>query len=707
MRQLRLEHWRWRSLWALGPVLALALVTGACGDEAGLTDAGAAADAAIATDGDPWAKEPPGATARYDLTSTDWHAAPFPSDVRRSPTHGQLDLKGFPPSREGKVEGKLEDYLNFAAAHLSGWSVQPTVYVQFDAPLDPALLPKALATVQAESLVQLVDVDPTSPDHGKRIPLLLRVSGKDRGQHLAVNLLMAQPTWGLPLRPKTTYAFVVRRGLRDAAGKVLGQPQALRTVLDALLLADKADRDKAVAALAEKPRALATSLAPLAEAMRAGKVAIAKEDLAAATVLTTGDPTAQLVSMAAWVRDKAPLHKLTNWEKVSAKDPDYVLITAMYKAPNFQMGECPHDGEGEGGFQFDAKGDPVVQRWEEMRVAIAVPKLRPLDADAVGPGGGKRVPVVLSAHGTGGDWLSFANSSGQKIGSHLTGQGLAVVSIDQPLHGPRCSPALTGALLDFKTFNFLNIAAGRSGFRQSALDTVFLARLVREGYLDVPADVGPNGASVTFDNQRLQFIGHSQGGLSGALVAAIDPTIRAFVLSGAGAGLSLTVMLRKDPADIAVQLSKLLGLDDGEVSEFHPIVSLVQALSDITDPLSYGRLVFQRPVGVAPPHVLLTEGEHDAATPSATAEALAAAIGLQVLAPVVHLNDAMQVMGLPVLDSPVAHNLVFGSVPVTGVVSQWAGADHFVIFKSAKAADLYTEFLVTTATDGKAVAWLP
>jgi len=687
-------------LWLLlGPWLLLGLAVTACGGDPEASAAKADAGVGQSADADPWRGEPTGATARYDLSGKGWHDVPFPSDGRRDPSTGRLTLDGFPPARDdGIIPGKILEYLDFAEAELNGWSLQPTVYVAFDAPLDPARLPTAAATASASAqpTVFLVDVDPQSPERGQFMPLHTRVTGATAGQHLRANLLMAQPIWGKPLRPKTTYAFVVRRGLRDASGKVLGKPPVLHAVLGALAEADTGARTKALAALDPKSQGLATTLAPLSAQLRTGAPLLPVADIAAATVFTTGHPSGQLSAMAKWLRDQAPVAKATAWQKVTAANPDYVLITASYKAPNFQAGACPYDEDGSGGFVFDAKGLPVVQRWEDMRVSLAIPKLRKLDAKG-------KLPVALSAHGTGGDYLSFAEGGGVKISTRLTERGLGIISIDQPMHGPRCSPEIKGALLDFKTFNFINIAAGRSGFRQSALDTVYLARLVREGMLDVPEDVGPSGLAVAFDPGRMVFIGHSQGGLSGALVAAIEPALQAFVLSGAGAGLSLTIMLRKDPADISKTLTTLIGLDPGELDEFHPLISLVQALSDITDPLSYGRLVFDRPPGVRPPSVLLTEGLLDAATPAATSEALAAAVGLDILAPAVHLNDALTLQQVPVHQGPVSNNLARNGFQVTGLVSQWKGADHFVIFKIKAAADLYTKFLVT-AVEGEAIA---
>ncbi len=689
----------------LGVLAALALLA-ACdgGTTAAKADAAAASNPDVASGADaktdpkpvdlksdPEAGLPTGATARYDMAGSDWHAQPFPTNVRRH-ADGAIDLSGFPPPREGDMPGILQEYLDYAKTNLSGWSLQPTFYVEFDAPLDPASVVLPADTVGTDHYF-LMDVDPASPAYGKTIPLRASVSGPKRAQHLHANLFMAQPVWGTPLRPLTTYAFVLRRNLHDAAGKVLGRPKVLGDVLDRLQGGVAPAGDVTEVALQE-------SLKPLTAMIAAGKLPVPYKDIAAAAVITTGNPTGELVGMAKWVREQAQTEEATNWVKGNANDPNFDLYTASYKAPNFQVGDCPYDDDGSGGFAFDAKGNPLVQHTEDLRVAVAVPKDIHLAKDG-------KLPVSLSAHGTGGDYLSFASGGKFKISTELTSRGIAIISIDQPMHGPRCNPQITGAVLDLKTFNFLNIAAGRSGFRQSALDTVFLARMVHEGKLNVPATVSADGMAVQFDPNRVTFIGHSQGGLSGALAAGIEPSFKAFVLSGAGAGLSLTIMLRKYPADISHTLTTVLGLDDGELSEFHPAISLVQALSDATDPLSYAALAFQRDEGVRPPHLLLTEGLLDQDTPSATAEALASALGLGVLAPMVHLCEAMTTGKTPVLTGPVTDNLTRGKFTFTGVVSQWANFDHFVIFDSGDTAKLYAEFLTTASDSGEATAVLP
>ncbi len=644
---------------------------------------------------DPLIGSTTGAVARYELTATDWHASPFPTNTRRG-SDGRLDLSGFPAPKVGEQADLLKQYLDYGQASLSGWSLQPTAYVQFDAPLDVSQVVDAAQSLEPSSPYQLLDIDPSSPTYGVPTPVQARLSPKTRGQYLVENLLMIQPVWGHPLRPKTTYALLVRRDMRDAQGKVLGRPTVLALVVDKLLdhvLDPQVPASTATLDVAQQK--LADSLQPLVAAYLAAKISIPYKDLAAATVFTTGDPSAQLRAMAAFQRTQPPVQAASGWKSAPTKSKNFVLFTGQYPAPNYQVGDCPYNKAPSGGFAFASDGSPIAQHQEMLRVSLAVPVKRSHDT------GSGQVPVAMYAHGTGGDYLSFSTDG---TGDHLTAAGIAVVSIDQPMHGPRCTPEITGNTLDAASFNFFNIYSGLASFRQSALDSVLLARMIRNGYIDLPAGIAADGLSVHLDPTRVSFLGHSQGGLSGALLAAVDNNQLGYVLSGAGAGLSQTILLRKYPMDFSTLVGGLLGLDDGEISEYHPAISLVQLLADITDPLTYGPLILNRQSPEKPVPLLLTEGLLDQDTPSATAEALAACIGLDILAPLVHANDALTLNGAQVLDSPVQNNWHGAGVAVTAVVSQWAKYDHFVIFDSTKAAAMYKTFLESLVTSGVATA---
>ncbi len=687
------NHPRWHRLWPIAALLVLAL-SGCVRDDAGEDDSpssdacsGTACDVAISDDctegcGDPFAGEETGAVARFepDKAASDWHAMPFPTDFRK--VSGKLQLAGFPPNRKGEILPLLEKYITLAETRLDGFSIAPTIFVAFDKPLDPEQMPSLQETYTSDDFLFLVDISPDSPEYGRRIPLQWKLRGAERGQVEAANLVAIQPTWGVSLRPGTTYGFVMRRRIRDVDNKILARPPALATILD-----QEFDGKGTLDAAHQK---MADSFAPLFAAMKKGDVKVNPKAIAALTVFTTAEPIKEIQAMAAWTRKNTTRKPAYGWKKWEAKD-NFKLVRGKYAGPNFQAGEVPYMTEG-GGFVFDDKGNPVIQRTEDaLRVAIAVP-----GSTAQMVGG--KLPVVIYSHGTGGDYDSFRH---QKVIDMLCESGLAVIGIEQPLHGTRGGdPPLSDMLVDQASFNFLNPESGRTTFRQGVLDNVFLIEMLRDGMLDIPAASSPSGDTVRFDANRMLFFGHSQGGIVGALLTTVEPYIRAFVLSGAGGGLSLTAMLRKDPLDFEKVISGALNLDEGELTEFHPALAIIQMLVDITDPLAYGRHAFEREAKHSPPHILLTEGLKDTATPAATAEALAASMQMAIRYPAAHKNAAMNAIGTMEIAPPFRNNLEVNGSKVTSVLVQYAQGDHFIVFKKNGGRALAHSFLFRVATEG-------
>ena len=73
-------------------------------------------------------------------------------------------------------------------------------------------------------------------------------------------------------------------------------------------------------------------------------------------------------------------------------------------------------------------------------------------------------------------------------------------------------------------------------------------------------------------------------------------------------------------------LEALLGVEKGELDEFHPLANLVETVLDPSDPQSYGRLYRELLPGRPPRSLLHFEGITDSMTPAETAEALAVAL---------------------------------------------------------------------------------
>jgi len=593
--------------------------------------------------------------------------SPFPSDLRLK--DGHIDLTGFPNPKEIEM---LDTYITMAQEALQGFGTNSPIYVRFTRPLDTSTLPATPEDSMAwNSSVFLVDVDELSPEYGRRIPIIweFRMTATT---YTPSNLLAVAPMWGFTLRPSTKYALVVTDGVRDSEGGRLGIPVELSSVLSWEI-----PHPKFIEAW--------SAFSPLRYFL--GDM---NQNVRAATIFTTQDPVDELRRIRNYIYSDLPVGQLVDMT-FSTNTANYYLFEGHYTSPNFQKGDPPYMEEG-GQFEFDLNGKPIVQRWENLRFSLVIPTKISEPANGF--------PIVTYAHGTGGDYKTYLRSGHE--GDVLTQKGIAVVGIDQPLHGPR---APEGTSVEVASFNFFNPYAGRSNFRQSVIDSFSLMRLIRAGGLTITTGVFPTQTSFNPDN--VSFMGHSHGGLTGAMFLALDPYAKGGVLSGAGGGLSLTIVIRKLPVDILGLLKSCFVINNEEVTTFHPLIGLIQLISEATDPINYARYYYQ---DLLTPHsrsVFMTEGFVDWYTPPVTAEALAIAGGLPLIQPIVQEIPGLAMLGLSILNPPVSGNLSASNGElVTGGIAQYevplSENGHYVIYDVPEATARYADFLSTLAYTGSA-----
>lgn len=616
---------------------------------------------------------------------------PWPSDAR-------LDADGTPHwagFRNPRALAILDEYAAAVDGRVRGFSPVAAGYLRFDGALDPATLPAgAAASVGAASSVALVDVDEASPERGTRKLVHVELRA-DEGVYWQANTLAWAPEQGFPLRPATRYALVVTTAVRDAEGRALVAPTTLREVLglDAPSSASQALHDAWVK--------------PIAELRSAG---IPEADVAALAVFTTSDPTAELEAVRDDVRANVapPTADASKWKKAEG-NADYQAYEGEYgPSPDYQLGTPPFATSGSGGdFAFDS-GKPAVQRLFSLRFALVVPSATACPPPADG------YPVVLYAHGTGGDYRSFVRDGTARS---LARSCLASMGIDQIFHGTRPGAPVGSASYvetqeEILFFNFQNPAAARTNGRQAAIDEVQRARLFTESHLEVPAAT-TGGAAVRFDATKVLFFGHSQGGLNGPLFLAVDDGARGGVLSGSGSMISVSLLLKTkpDPSVANLVATVFLGLKPAEIPELSslsPPMALAQTLVDAEDPIHYVRHLFASPrPGMAPKSIYQTEGVRadftgDSFTPPPSIEIQAIATGLPVQNPVIHPLGDLALAGLANVDVPaggLAHNLAGGKA--SGVLAQWlpVGDGHFVVFDVAAARAQAAGFLRNLADD--------
>lgn len=631
-----------------------------------------------------------------ELSEATFFDHPWPSDLRLE--NGKARLRGFYNPKSVPI---VAQYIEAMDGQLDGFSPMAAGFLRFDGAIDPSTLPAdPKAGLASDAAVQLIDVDPDSPEHGQRklVSLLYR---EEAGVYWLPHTLAFMPTFGFPLRPKTQYALVVTNKLKAKDGSELHPGPVLDEVLGLTKPTDATAAVRQVFA------------GPLIEVQKAG---VDRESIIHMTAFTTDDPTSELFAVADDVKVSVPAPDVHpgSWSFIVSK-PTFDNYNGVYgPSPNYQEGALPFGDYGDGGGFHFTDGAPTVVDVFDMRFSLSVPKpdACPMPADGY--------PIVLYAHGTGGDFESYVYDGTAR---ELAQRCIASMGVDQIFHGdrPGAPPLVNGqqddSAIEALFFNVENPIAARTNPRQGAIDEVQRTRLFTETQITIPASISATGVEVRFDPSKVMYFGHSQGGLSGPLFLASDPSARGGILSGSSAifAVALTEKSKPEPSVKKLVTTIFLSLNNeeaAEVSIFHPAISLAQSIVDATDPIHYARMLATEPrPGFAPKSIYMTEGINpdgvgDSYSPPHGIEAHGIAVGLPLQLPgqrpIIELTWGGPA---PVTVPPDGLSGNIGGGQASGVLAQWPispGDDgHFVIFDQPAAFDQGAGFLKNLADDPK------
>lgn len=593
-------------------------------------------------------------------------AHPWPSDALKF-SRG-LRLTHFENPTDSST---LDDYLKVISAETDAFATSGALYLGFTGPIDPASLPAdPLAAMSKDASVFLVDIDPDSPERGRRFPLRMEYQETASTYRAPFSLAMLPP-YGVQLLGDTTYAIVVTNRVTDPAGVAI-EP------------APNAHNAMYGGCEDDTPDTIFTAFAPLRAYLDEVEDFV-REDVVGASVFTTQAAVRELRELAAVART-LPAPVPAEWEAKGWNGSRF-RYDAVIELPGFQEGEVPYVSLGDGGnLARDADGNYTVTHTERTRVGFAIPR---------GSMPASGWPVVLYSHGTGG---SYESAFSGVVADLLARRGIATVGYDQTLHGPRAPPR-TSPEITF--FNLFNPIAARDNIRQGSADCVVLTTMLES--MNIPAGVLEEGSEARFDTSKIAFLGHSQGGLVGAGFAAIDERPRAFVYSGLGAILSITLQERKDIVDFEALLVTLLRLPEGaELGDTHPVLNLIQTFIDRSDPIAYADSFLRDPPAGANRDFLQVEGFLDFASPARGQEAFAAAARFPVVAPVHRVPAASELLGLEPMDAPASSNVETTAGRITAGLIQYPEETHFPIFDNPDARRRYLEFVRTAMEQGRA-----
>jgi len=627
---------------------------------------------------------------------------PFPTELRRKP-NGKLSMSGFPnPYRIKTVERTKK-----AMAGGYGYSTAPVIYFKFDGALDPDSLPGPEETMRIGADIFLIDVDPNSPEKGRRFPLMAHFYKKAAYMNSARNLLAFQPVPGFVLRENTLYAAGVMTSLPTAGGGGLKPSLDLQAIANMRTPEGKMGWD-----------AQQVYIFPMLALMT---MDVDVDQLAALTTFWTGDPTERMQRLYAGVIQIDEFE----FEEPLEQTRDYDLYTVLEgKAlmPQYQDGKRPYDNGKGGRIQFDDDGEPVVQRWESVAVALSIPK---------GKAPKSGFPIMIYIHGTAGVSTQFIDrgeivEEGKsrdrgavselvwEMNNHAPeGTGPAMIYAQHGIAGAGAAQQHAGERGGSSTqlgyYNFFSPEALRDNMLQATAEAAFLLRLIKQLEID-PAlcpDTDAGGGPVRFNPELIFGTGQSLGSLILGPWGAVETDLKALIPAGNGAYWSLFIA---EGNALDTKLIKRRGGGQGDLfklDRFHPFVSILSNVLAEADPFAYQPHYFKRPLpGRAPKHVWAPFGLYDHYFYPVSQNAAILAMGLDVAGSALEdsTEEMLDLAGLKQLDYPIRQNRQTPAGPVTAVAvqfEQYGPLDgHHVTYQRDDAKQQYGCFLESLVRDG-------
>ncbi len=452
----------------------------------------------------------------------------------------------------------------------------------------------ALGSLPTDAAASLTDPGLQLWDLGAQPPVRVpyAASVTDDGQHLWVDPLVT-------LSPGTRHALVLTRNHTTADGGCVVPASATRAVLSGTA------SEQALRRLVEPAAAFLND------------VGLAPADVGALLLFTTHDELATgAVPVVADLRSQVPA-----WPSPAICEPYQEVgrrCEGMLLAHDYRVDRV--------------LGDGTVRTPWTLPVSMWLPNT-------------EAPPLVLFGHG-----LGSSRGEADEVARLLVPMGFAVASVDAVEHGDHPTAADNGdadALaflgLDLEAFTFDGRAL-RGNFEQTAIDRVQLLHLLRT----VP-DVDGDGVD-DLDPDRMATWGVSLGAMIGSSVLALDGGLDAGLLQVAGGGL---IRFATDTEDVRPFLPLFYDIAGSEEA-LERLLVVGQTLVDPADPATYGAHVLRDRLDDAPaPHLLVPVAIFDDTVPPATARALARALRLPQVPPVVEAVPPLEASSL----APLAGNL--------------------------------------------------
>ena len=521
----------------------------------------------------------------------------FPTDLRLK-ENGSIELTDFPRMVQNLVISYKNQLENSIIPSMGGYHTIMPVYLPFSGPLAINQLPaNDEYYMAADASIQVVDVDPDSPEYGRRFPLSIAMT-KVADSYRPADLLQLLPTLGIALRANTTYAAIVNDRVPLQAGYSLRQNAQLAAALGV---------EAEVQSIPDKALAV---YQPLRDFL--AQQGIDPASIIAATVWTTGDPKAQLVKgveVAAALPQPAPteLRLLEDY-------PDYCVIEGKVETPLFQNGSAPYYLFG-GYLDLDEQGYPAVRGTRQGTFVVTVPKNTTMPASGYPQlffhhGAGGKAAQVYKRGGVGPKELDDGGNGPSRVAAY---RGWASSGFGGHLAQDHLS--LLEGYGEF-AFNILQGIVLRNNYFQMVWERVFFRSFVAQLELDSSycPDADPGDSDVfTFDNDMIVLMGQSLGSWTGSLHLASDSKPFKGAIFGGVAGTWTQYLRDSSLKRVALTVGAARLLPGESIDAHHPFMMLVEWVLGSVDPAAMNHSVLKDPSKTAP-HVYIASGIGDVLT---------------------------------------------------------------------------------------------
>lgn len=600
-----------------------------------------------------------------------------PSATANSPNAGHFYFNGFPTDLRLQEDGRIQiddfprrfhiltnTYVKAIEKynHIGGYHTISPIYLPFTGAIDVSALPDwDPEFAREDSPIQVVDVDPDSPEYGRRFPLDVSMTEK-MDSYRPQDLLQIIPTFGINLRPDTTYAALVTDQVPVPEGNHVQQNRALGLVLDDVQAPELSDQAWSV-------------YAPLRDYL--AQQGMDPAGIIGATVWTTGDPTRVLLTAADKVAQMAtaPAENLLLLEDY----PDYCVIEGYVDTPGFQKGVIPYVLTG-GQVEYDDQGAPLQQYSRKAKFVVTIPKHQPM------PDSG--FPMLFYHHGAGGN-ADQVFTRGEYVRTAIDivvpykvlerGNGPSQVAAERGWASSGFAGHMSldhvGLGLGYGMFgyNVFNPVSLYNNYYQMVWERVYFRRFLNqlevEASLCPDADPGAGRTAFRIDPQMQMLMGQSLGNWTSSLQLVADPEPFEGVLFTGMAGTWIKLFTNSAQFRSAMSAGVVSLLPGQKLDDAHPFLMLMEWLMGGADPVAHLDTVLRYPNKTAP-HILAISGIDDSGSGEHVQRIHMLATGVDLLGP--DLGDTYDTTLFPHLEIGGALQLDYPGVNNVDVPGQGA-----------------------------------